>query len=97
MVYKEITKKTVVKKGDVLLAPVATEKCIRQIETDNILCFIVGKNATKSEVKSAVEKQFSVKVSRVNIQNGVDGRKKAYVRLGPGSLAADVSADLGFI
>jgi large subunit ribosomal protein L23 len=81
----------------VLLAPLATEKCIRLIESDNVLSFIVGKKANKNMVKLAVEKEFKVKVARVNIQNSVDGRKKAYVRLASSHLAADVSADLGFI
>ena len=93
MIYKAKAKKVSKKQDAVLLAPVATEKCIRQIESDNILCFVVGKSATKKDVKAAVEDQFKVKVHRVNIQNAVDGRKKAYAS----HLAADISADLGFI
>ncbi|MAG60651.1 50S ribosomal protein L23 [archaeon] len=98
MRYEHKTRKIESEKDrTILIAPLATEKCIRQIEADNVLCFVVTNKANKQDVKKAVENEFKVKVSRVNIQNSVDGRKKAYVRLAPGHLAADVSADLGFI
>lgn len=77
--------------------PLSTEKSIRQIEFDNKLVFAVHDRATKQDVKKAVEKMFNVKVARVNIQNSFTGIKKAYVKLGPESLASDVSADLGLI
>lgn len=97
MVYIHVERKVSGKENTILIAPLATEKCIRQIEADNVLCFVVAKSANKQDVKKAVEEEFKVKVSRVNIQNSIDGRKKAFVRLAPSHLAADVSADLGFI
>ncbi|MBI4151442.1 50S ribosomal protein L23 [Candidatus Woesearchaeota archaeon] len=81
----------------VLKAPLSTEKCIRGIEFENKLAFLVDRKATKSEVKKAVEQLFNVKVATVNMQNQFRGGKKAYVRLGAGSVASDVSADLGLI
>ena len=98
MKYKAVERK-IAREEDrqILIAPLATEKCIRQIEADNVLCFVVARSANKQDVKKAVEQNFNVKVSRVNIQNSVDGRKKAFVRLDASNLAADVSADLGFI
>ena len=77
--------------------PLSTEKSIRQIEFDNKLVFAVHVRATKKDVKKAVEILFKVKVDKVNIQNSFSGIKKAYVKLGPESLASDVSADLGLI
>lgn len=77
--------------------PLSTEKSIRQIEFENKLVFAVSLQSTKSDVKRAVEELFKVKVKTVNIQNSFSGRKIAYVQLGPGSLASDVSADLGLI
>lgn len=77
--------------------PLSTEKSIRQIEFDNKLVFAVHPRATKQDVKKAVEKMFNVKVAGVNIQNSFTGIKKAYVKLGPESMASDVSADLGLI
>lgn len=81
----------------VLKAPLSTEKSIRQIEFENKLVFAVDRNATKRDVKRAVEQLFKVKVAAVNIQNAFQGTKRAYVRLAGGSLASDVSADLGLI
>jgi ribosomal protein uL23 len=77
--------------------PLSTEKSIRQIEYDNKLIFVVHPRATKKDVKKAVEMLFKVKVDKVNIQNSFQGEKRAYVKLGPESLASDVSADLGLI
>ena len=77
--------------------PLSTEKSIRQIEFENKLAFAVAPQATKQIVKKAVEDLFKVKVVQVNIQNSIRGRKVAYVKLGKGSLASDVSADLGLI
>jgi len=81
----------------VLKAPLSTEKSIRQIEFENKLVFAVDRSATKRDVKRAVEQLFKVKVAAVNIQNAFQGTKRAYVRLASGSLASDVSADLGLI
>jgi len=81
----------------VLKAPLSTEKSIRQIEFENKLAFVVDQRSTKRDVKEAVEQLFKVKVTAVNIQNSVQGQKRAYVRLASGSLASDVSADLGLI
>lgn len=81
----------------VLKAPLSTEKSIRQIEFENKLAFVVDHRATKQDVKEAVEQLFKVKVKAVNMQNSAQGEKRAYVKLASGSLASDVSADLGLI
>lgn len=77
--------------------PLSTEKSIRQIEFDNKLTFVVDRKAKKPEIKRAVEELFKVKVIKVNTQNAFNGKKKAYIKLSPESLASDVSADLGLI
>ncbi len=82
---------------EILRSPLSTEKCIRQVEFDNKLAFSVHPKATKEDVKKSVEQLFKVKVINVNIQNSFNGQKKAYVKLAPQNLAADVSADLGMI
>jgi large subunit ribosomal protein L23 len=81
----------------VLHHPLATEKCIRQIEFENKLSFAVNPSATKFDVKRAVEQLFKVRVMKVTIQNSIKGEKKAIVRLTSQYLASDVSADLGLI
>lgn len=77
--------------------PSSTEKSIRQIEFDNKLVFAVSSEATKNDIKRAVEELFKVKVIKVNVQNTFNGGKKAYVKLSSQNLASDVSADLGLI
>jgi len=81
----------------VIKAPLSTEKNIRQIESDNKLVFSVYPDATKADVKKAVEGLYNVKVVKINIDNSFTGVKKAYVKLSPENLASDLSADLGLI
>ena len=56
---------------DVILAPVVTEKSTRVSEHNQIV-FKVRKDATKPEIKKAVEGLFGVKVTAVNtlVQKG---------------------------
>jgi len=97
---KEVNEQAVIEQFnpyEIIKYPLSTEKGIRQIEFDNKLVFVVHARATKPDVKKAVEELFKVRVVKVNIQNSFTGEKKAYVKLGPESLASDVSADLGLI
>ena len=50
---------------DVLIAPVITEKATTASEHNKVV-FKVARNATKPQIKEAVEKLFDVKVQRVN-------------------------------
>jgi large subunit ribosomal protein L23 len=81
----------------VIRRPLITEKGMGVKETQNTLVFEVAENATKTEVKQAVETLFKVKVSavRTSIIEGKERRrgkfagyrpdwKKAYVRLKEG-------------
>ncbi|RCX29965.1 50S ribosomal protein L23 [Thioalbus denitrificans] len=81
----------------VLLAPHVSEKSAMAAERDRQFVFRVVSDATKPEVKAAVEKLFSVEVECVQVTN-VKGKtkrfgqrqgrrsgwKKAYVSLKPG-------------
>jgi len=53
---------------DVILAPVITEKATIASEHNKVM-FKVRKDATKPQIKEAVEKLFDVKVKRVNTLN----------------------------
>ena len=90
---------------DVIVSPVITEKATLAAENDAIV-FNVSKQATKIEIKEAVEALFSVKVRSVNTLvrkgklkrfRGRLGRqsdvKKAYVRLEDGQ-SIDVTTGL---
>ncbi len=81
----------------IIIRPVSSEKSIRQIEFENKLVFVVNTKCCKADVKKAVEQLFKVRVAKINIQNTILGEKRAYVKLAPGNLASDVSADLGLI
>ena len=50
---------------DVILSPVVTEKATAASENNKVV-FKVRLDATKTEIKNAVEKLFTVKVTRVN-------------------------------
>ena len=81
----------------ILLGPHVSEKATGLAERGNQVVFEVRGDATKSDVRQAVELLFEVKVERVSIARvpsktkrfgqraGVrTGWKKAYVRLAPG-------------
>ena len=81
---------------DVILAPVITEKSTMASEANQVV-FKVRRDATKPEIKAAVEQLFKVKVLAVNTINrkgktkrfrGVKGKqqdvKKAIIRLAEG-------------
>ncbi len=60
---------------DVILKPVVTEKSMNQM-SDKKYTFLVHTDATKSQVKEAVEKMFqNVKVASVNTMN-CEGKKR---------------------
>jgi large subunit ribosomal protein L23 len=82
---------------EVIRRPLITEKTTLLKETQRALCFEVHKDATKPEIKKAVESLFSVKVEQVRVaivhgkvkrQGRYSGKrpdwKKAYVVLKPG-------------
>ncbi len=88
----------------VLRAPRISEKTARLQELSNQYVFEISSEATKADVKAAVEQLFDVKVESVNVLN-VKGKnksfrsrsgrrgdwRKAYVRLAEGQ-SIDVTA-----
>lgn len=82
---------------DVILRPIITEKGVAKKEAERTLCFQVKLDATKTDIKTAVEKLFKVKVADVRTST-FEGKlrrrgryagytsdwKKAYVRLKAG-------------
>ena len=54
---------------EVIRRPLVTEKTTIQKETIRTLVFEVHRDATKSEIKKAVEKLFSVKVDAIRVAN----------------------------
>jgi large subunit ribosomal protein L23 len=71
---------------DTIIAPVITEKSTLASEHGKVV-FRVAPNATKPEIKAAVEALFNVKVTAVNTLNrmgktkrsrGFEGKQKSY-------------------
>ncbi|MDX2266013.1 MAG: 50S ribosomal protein L23 [Hyphomicrobiales bacterium] len=90
---------------DIVLAPIVTEKSTMASEYNQVI-FKVKRDATKPEIKEAVERLFKVKVKAVNTINrkgklkrfrGIEGRqnamKKAIVTLEEG-YSVDVTTGL---
>ena len=82
----------------VLLGPVVSEKATMVVEKSNTATFRVTRDATKPEIKAAVEMLFNVEVTGVSVANikgktkrtarGIGHRsnvRKAYVMLKEGS------------
>ena len=64
-----------IKYYDVILKPVITEKSMNEMSSKKYT-FLVHTEATKSQIKEAVEKMFEgTKVASVNTMN-IDGKKK---------------------
>lgn len=61
----------------ILLAPHVSEKANRVAERHNQVVFEVLRDATKPEIKSAVEMLFNVKVKGVTVLN-VKGKRKRF-------------------
>jgi large subunit ribosomal protein L23 len=81
----------------VLVAPVVSEKATSVADKTNAVTFKVLQNATKPEIKAAVELMFKVEVQGVSVVNTKgktkrfgrsvgrrDNVRKAYVTLKPG-------------
>ncbi len=74
--------------------PHVTEKTMMQMEQKNALEFIVRRTARKSQIKSAVEKMFDVKVKSVNTRITKIG-KHAVVTFMPEYKAEDIGMRIG--
>jgi large subunit ribosomal protein L23 len=81
----------------VLVAPIISEKATMVAEKSQSVAFKVLQDATKPEIKAAVELLFKVEVASVNVLNTKgkqkrfgrfvgrrDNQRKAYVNLKPG-------------
>ncbi len=90
------------KMQDIIHRPLVTEKGVAKKDNERTLCFEVALDANKTQVKSAVERLFKVKVEEVRTAN-FEGKlrrrgrfagyrsdwKKAYVKLKSGEKVPD--------
>ncbi|HVB35205.1 MAG TPA: 50S ribosomal protein L23 [Patescibacteria group bacterium] len=91
----------------IIRRPIITEKGLAVKETQHTVVFEVACDATKSQIREAVQKIFKVKVAQVRTANfygkfrrrGARGGyradwKKAYVRLAPGEKMIEYAENL---
>ncbi|MEM1661539.1 MAG: 50S ribosomal protein L23 [Desulfurococcaceae archaeon] len=81
----------------IIIRPLQTEKALSLIDRENTLVFIVRRDATKHDIKKAVEAIFDVKVDSVRTLITSRGEKKAYVKLAAEYKASDIATRLGLI
>lgn len=61
--------------SDIIIAPVITEKSMANRQ-NNVYTFKVAKDATKTDIKKAVEEAFKVSVKSVNTLNTKSKRRR---------------------
>jgi len=61
--------------SEIILAPVVTEKSVAN-KSNNVYTFKVAKDATKTEIKNAIEEAFKVTVVNVNTLNTKSKRRR---------------------
>lgn len=98
-------KKEVRERGEkAIIRPVVTEKAF-SLQSDGVYTFVVERNATKQNIRGAVERQFGVHVEGVNVVDmpgkkrqrrnvigHVPGYRKAFVRVRDGE-SIDITAE----
>lgn len=81
----------------VLMYPIATEKALNMVETQNTITYVVDFRADKKKIKGEFEKMFNVKVQRVNVAVEPYNEKRAYIRLSKESSAPDIAKKLKLV
>ena len=80
----------------IIIKPQLTEKSMNAIDQNNELTFVVKRTANRSQIKSAFEELFAVKVERVNTQiRSTTGEKLAYIKLKAEHSAEDIAVKMG--
>jgi large subunit ribosomal protein L23 len=81
----------------VILYPHLAEKSMNMVEFENKLTFIVRMNASKKDIKEAVENLFDVKVIGIQTEITSKGVKKAVAKLSPENSAGEIATRLGMV
>ena len=79
-----------------MIKPIATEKAVMSIESQNMLTFETEKEKTKTEIKNEIENLFKVKVE--SLRTKIHGNKKyVYAKLKKEFPAIDLATKLGLM
>lgn len=82
----------------VLIHPYATEKATtRIVEVFNQLQFIVIKEATKPQIKAAIEKEYGYTVTKIQTAMTNKGKKKATISFENPKAAEEILSRLGIM
>jgi len=81
----------------ILKYPYATEKASMIVERDGQIQFIVDKNASKAQIKVAIEKMFDQPVTQVRTLMTNRGEKKAMVSFSNPKAAEEILSRLGIM
>ncbi len=79
----------------IIIKPHLTEKSMNAIDQNNELTFMVRRTASKTQIKTAFEDLYAVKVERVNTQITSRGEKMAYIKLEAEHSAEDIAVKMG--
>ena len=82
---------------EVIKYPLVSEDAVTLIEAENKITFIVDADASKNDIRRAVEELYEVRVDRINSVVTPEGRKKAYVKLTSDHKASDLAVRLGIL
>ncbi len=82
---------------EVIVRVHVTEKTVMLVENQNTITLIVRRDASKADIKRAVEEIFNVKVDKVRTLITPRGEKKAYVKLAPEYDASELATRLGMV
>ena len=80
-----------------LAHPIVSEKAMVLLENVNQLSFIVEKEATKDEIKSAIESTFNKKIAAINTMMTTKGNKKAIITFEEKNAAEEILSQLGIV
>lgn len=81
----------------VLKYPYATEKATYGVERESKLQFIVEREASKDQIKRAVEKMFEQPVTSVRTMMTTKGEKKAIIAFQNEKAAEEILSRLGIM
>ncbi len=79
---------------DIIFHPYVTEKTMNFMDKNNALEFVVKRNASKNQIKKAVEELFEAKVKNVNTRIKKTG-KHAIVKFTDDVNAEDIGMRIG--
>jgi len=74
--------KSISKHSYVIRRPLVSEKSMDLLGRVNVAQFVVDRNATKPQIKRAIEELFSVRVKKVRVANYIGKPKRYQNRLG---------------